>query len=692
VAEQAGFCGGVEKAVKCAEDAVMDGPLYCLGPLAHNERLLEKLGNMGVIFVNDLADVPQGATVMIRSHGVRPETIKEAESIGLKVIDSTCVFVKKLQMLVAKLVNDGKQVVILGDPLHPEILGVMGWGQDCPIVLTERGQTDGLDRLDPDKPVALVAQTTQRQDRLDELGEKLKAKVPAVEIYNTICKATSLRQETAESLAREVDLMVVVGGKDSANTRKLAEICRTVGVRTIAVTDADELDTLQLKGVRTVGITAGASTPDWTIKEVISKMENDEKNMDELQEEQVTAETPEEEVAVEATEEVVAAEEVTMDQAVQEFSVGDVLKGTVEQVSDEEVLVNIGYKSEGVLPRQEVILGADQTLSSVMQVGQEVEVAIKKVDDQEGKLILSTKSIERKQKWTELEAAFEAGTILTGRVREAVQAGMVVDLGGGYEGFMPGSLVDLRFVPDFSEFLGQEVTFKIIEMRREKEKLILSRKVVLEEEQAAVKDKILNALSPGDIIRGTVKRLTNFGAFVDVGGIDGLIHISEMAWNRIDNPGEVLSVGDEIDVKVIEVIPERDRIGLSLRQAQPDPWTEVDKKFNVGDVVEGKVTRAVDFGAFVELIPGVEGLVHISQLANYHVKQPSEVVEQGQIVKVKILDINTDSKRVSLSMREAAPRPKKEPHQQREVQQQPQDTGTGLTLGDVFGDLFKKDE
>ena len=664
-----------------AQQAAEKGPVYCLGPLAHNESLLTRLRQQGVVFVDDLAAVPDGAAVLIRSHGVRPEIHEEAKRRQLQVLDATCVFVNKLQSLVKQLVDEGKQVVILGDPHHPEIQGVMGWGDDKPIVLTDSGQLDILRRLDPKIPVALVAQTTQREDLLEKIGETLKAKVPVVEIYNTICKATVLRQEAARSLARTVDVMVVVGGKDSANTGKLAELCRDAGVKTITVTEAHELDTSQLQGARTVGITAGASTPDWTIKEVIGKMEN-EKNV-ELQEEQAAAEPQEQQVA---------AEEMSMDEAVQEFSVGDIVTGTVVQVSDDEVLVDIGYKSEGVLPRQEIIVGADQELSSVIQVGQVVEVAVKKVDDQEGKVILSRKAIERKQKWTELEKAFEEGTVLTGVVKEAVQAGMVIDLGGGYEGFMPGSLVDVRFIPDFNEFLNKEVSFKVIEMRREKEKLILSRKQVIEEEATQVKDKILNELKPGQIIRGTVKRLTNFGAFVDVGGIDGLIHISELAWHRVDNSGEVLSVGDEIDVKVIEVIPERERIGLSLRQALPDPWTEVAKKFKAGDVVEGKVTRTVDFGAFVELIPGVEGLVHISQLANYHVKQPSEVVEQGQSVKVKILDINTDSKRVSLSMREASPRPKKE--QTREVQQQPQDTGTGLTLGDVFGDLFdlKKDE
>lgn len=410
-------------------------------------------------------------------------------------------------------------------------------------------------------------------------------------------------------------------------------------------------------------------------------MENEKVN-EEIQDEQVTEESQQEQVSV---------EEITMNQAVREFSVGDVVKGIVVQISEDEVLVDIGYKSEGVLPRQEMILAADQELSSVIRLGQEVEVAVIAADEQEGKIILSRKTIERKQKWAELEHAFENGTVMSGRVKEVVQAGMVVDLGGGYEGFMPGSLVDVTFVPDFNVFLDEKVFFKVIEIRREKEKLILSRKQVLEEEAAVLKDRILNALKPGQVIRGTVKRLTNFGAFVDVGGIDGLVHISEMSWSRIDNPGEVLSVGEEIDVKVIDVIPEKDRIGLSLRQAQPDPWIRIARQFKPGDVAEGKVTRIVDFGVFVELAPGVEGLVHISQLASHHVKQASEIVQQGQLVKVKILDINTDAKRVSLSMREAAPSPKKE--HVKEVQQ-PQDTGTGLTFGDVFGNLFalKKDK
>jgi 4-hydroxy-3-methylbut-2-enyl diphosphate reductase len=654
------------------------------------------LAEEGVIFVDSLEAVPDGATVLIRSHGERPEVFARAEEKKLTVINATCPFVQKLQQLVAQLVREGQQVIIVGDSKHPEIQGVLGWGQDRPLVLQNSSELAKLHSLDRSRPVAVVAQTTQQVSILEEIVEKLKRVVPVVNIYNTICKATALQQEAARKLAQVADVMIVIGSKSSSNTRKLGEICRAAGARTIEIAAATELDTAQLQGVRTVGITAGASTPDWLIKEVIGKMENENNKVEVT--EQTVEETPVEEPPVveesnvleeaPAAEEAPVAEDVSMDQAVKNFAKGDVVKGTVVQVSDDEALIDIGYKSEGVLPRQELILAAGQPVSAVLQPGQEVEVTIKNIDEQEGRVLLSHKKLMRKQRWAELKAAFNEGKVLTGVVKETVPAGMVIDLGCGYEGFMPGSLVDIRYIPDFSEFLNQEVSFKIIEMRKEREKLILSRKQVLEEEAEKRKQEVLQSLQPGQIIRGTVKRLTSFGAFVDVGGIDGLVHISEISWQRIDTPGDVLNVGDEVEVKVTEVIPERERIGLSLRQAQPDPWTQIDKKYKVGDIVEGKVTRTVDFGAFVELISGVEGLVHISQLANYHVKQTTDVVQQGDVVKVKILDINPEAKRVSLSMREAAPRPKREYH----PQPQTQDSGTGVTLGDVFGDLFNRDK
>jgi 4-hydroxy-3-methylbut-2-enyl diphosphate reductase len=772
VAEKAGFCSGVKKAVESALKEAENGPVYALGLLAHNEELIKWLAKKGIIFVDDLNAVPEGAAVIIRAHGERSEVFEEARKKSLKIIDATCPYVRRLQELAARLVREGRQVVIAGNPDHPEIRGVVGWAEDKPLVLQDAKEENLLNKLDNKKPVSVLAQTTQQVSILNEIVEKLKETVPAVDIYNTICKATAMRQEAARKLAEMADVMIVIGSEKSSNTKKLAAVCRQTGTRTIQIATADELDTAQLQGVRTVGVTAGASTPDWLIKEVISKMENGNKSV-ELQggeqtaEEKVTEEQTAEEQAVEeqhtevqveeeqpaekqaaeepAAEEQVAEEESAveeaaeeqaaeeepaeeqtaeeqaekdlpaeaqapeeqsaegqeaeeqsmeeqpMEQAVKSLSVGDIVRGTVVQVSDGEALIDIGYKSEGVLPRHEIILSADQPVSAVLQPGQEIDVLVKRIDDSEGKAVLSRRELQRRERWDELEKAFQEGEVLSGIVKETVNAGMVIDLKDGYEGFMPGSLVDIRYIPDFKEFLNQEVSFKIIEMRKEKEKLILSRKQVLEEEAERKKQEVLNSLQPGQIISGVVKRLTNFGAFVDVGGIDGLVHISEISWHRIEHPSEVLKVGDEIEVKVTEVIPERERIGLSLRQAQPDPWTQVDEKFSIGDIVEGKVTRTVDFGAFVELIPGVEGLVHISQLANYHVKQTTDVVQQGEVVKVKILDINTKAKRISLSIKEALPRPRQDSEMQA---QKTQDSGTGLTLGDVFGDLFdlnKKD-
>lgn len=660
LARHAGFCRGVKLAVELAQEAARYGPVFALGELVHNEAVLQRLQEQGVSFVETLEQVPDRATVLIRTHGAVPEVFAEALRRELHVIDTTCVYVRRLQQLVAKLATEGKQVLIVGDAEHPEVRALSAWGRGQTVVVS---QVTELENIRLKTPLAVVSQTTQRRSIAGEIGEKLKASEPAVEIYDTICQATWRRQEAVRRLAPTVDVMVVIGSRQSANTLKLAEICRAAGAETIEVAGAAELDSGQLRGAKTVGVAAGASTPDWTMKEVIAKMET-EKDMSQQDEQMV-------------------AEQSAFAEVLRGFSVGEVVKGIVVRVTDEEVLVDIGYKSEGVLPRQEVSMEGGQSLPAIFHDGQELDLQVKEVDEQEGKITLSRLGIARKLKWAEVEKALQDGTVLSGRVKEATPAGLVVDLGGGLEGFMPGSMVDVRYIPDFKEFVNTEISFKVMELRREREKVILSRKQLLEEETSSRKEQILGSLQAGQIIRGTVRRLTTFGAFVDVGGIDGLVHVSEISWNRVEHPSQALKVGEEVEVKIIELVPERERIGLSIRQAQPDPWTEVARKFKPGDAVEGRITRLVNFGAFVELIPGVEGLVHISQLANHHVKQPSEVVSEGQDVKVKILDINTAAKRVSLSMREAAPRSKKEP-----VQQHVSDAAPALTLGDLFGDLF----
>lgn len=373
-------------------------------------------------------------------------------------------------------------------------------------------------------------------------------------------------------------------------------------------------------------------------------------------------------------------------QEVKTFEVGERARGKVAQIEDEHILVDIGYKTEAVLSRSEVYLEEDATLQDKFSLEMDIEVVVLRVNEEEGSINVSHRRVEKEKQWSTLENALENDEPLEGKVKEVVDAGVIVDLGAGIEGFMPGSLVDTGYIPDFSQFLGETLTFKVIEMNRDRNKVILSRKKVMEEEEESKKQEAVQNLEEGSLVKGVVRRLTDFGAFVDVGGIDGLVHISEVSWERVEHPRDVLTVGEEIEVKVLEVIPERERVSLSIRKAQPDPWTDVSRKFNPGDIVEGKVTRLVNFGVFVELMPGVEGLVHISQVADHHVKHPSEVVKEGEKIKVKVLDLRPEEKRISLSIKEAFTSSIAD---YKEKESDPEG-GSGVKLGDVFGDLFNE--
>lgn len=378
------------------------------------------------------------------------------------------------------------------------------------------------------------------------------------------------------------------------------------------------------------------------------------------------------------TEETFSAEEARV------YRPGDIITGKVVLVEDDQVLFDIGYKSEAVLPRNEVFLEGETTLKEKYSEGEEIDLLVLKIEQQDEKIIVSKKRLDRERRWKELEEAVESGLTMKGIVKEVVPAGIIIDLGCGIEGFMPGSLVDVRYIPDFQQFLGQEFSFNVIELNRDRDKVIVSRKQMLEKEIAKQKKETIENLKVGEIINGTVKRLTDFGAFVDVGGIDGLVHISEVSWQRVGHPQDVLKVGKQVDVKVLEVIPERERISLSIRQAQPDPWVTAGQQFSAGDIIKGKVTRIVNFGAFIELIPGVEGLVHISQMADFHVKHPSEIIQEGEEIEAKILDINIENKRISLSIKKARPAPRDYSAHSMQGESENQN----VTLGDVFGDLF----
>lgn len=663
VAARAGFCKGVKDAMEVALKAARQdkGPGTCtLGPLVHNQDVVQFLKEKGVPCFETPEEIPKGWNVIVRTHGVGPEVLDKLIGNENCIIDATCPIVKHVQTTAAEQSQKGRQVIIVGDPKHPEVVGIQGWAAENALVVQEE---DNLPLEDIQEDAVIIAQTTFVPEKYKKIVNKIKEKYPLVKVYDTICKSTVLRQKEAVNLARQVDMMLIIGSSSSSNTNKLARLCRDIGTNTYQIASSDEIaDIIGWAGIRRVGVTAGASTPDWTIKEVIGKMENKEPEVLEQQGE-------------------------TYEEGVKGFDVGDQVEGKVVQVNPEEVLVDIGYKSEGILPISEIYLKPDEAPEDAIKPGDVIEVLVKKVDDEEGTVILSKKSLDKKNAWHNLEKAMEEKTTLNGRVKEAVQAGIIVDMGAGLEGFMPGSLVDTKYIPDFKEFLGKDVDFKVIEINPEKLKVILSRKLVLEEKVEGKKKETMENIKEGEIITGEVKRLTDFGAFVDVGGIDGLVHISEISWKRIDHPRDVLKVGEEVKVKVLEVIPEKERIGLSLRQALPDPWSVVAAKFKPETIVDGKVTRLVNFGAFVELLPGVEGLAHISQLADFHVKHPQEVLQEGQELKVKILDINLGAKRISLSVKEA-----QDHRGNMESTMQDSDGGSGVTLGDVFGDLFDQDK
>lgn len=660
-AEHGGFCRGVKNALQITLRELSAGKkVTTLGPLVHNDNVTEFLLTKGVTSAVKPDELEDG-TVIIRTHGASPDLLEFLQgNKNLQVINATCPFVSRVQLLAKSYSQKGYRVLIYGDIHHPEVQALLGWaGERAAIINPERAEIP--ENLTSSSKAVLISQTTQREEKFSEAAEALKIICPNIEVHNTICKATMLRQDAAANLASTVDLMLVVGDVQSSNTRKLTQVCREIA-KTHQITGAGDISGDWLVGIKKVGVTAGASTPPWTIKEVMVKMENG--NLE------------------------ARTDDVSTEKEGKEYQTGEVITGKVVSIQDDQVLLDIGEKSEAVLPKSEVFLEGEAALKDKFSEGEDLDLLVLKIDQDDDQITVSLKRLERERRWKELEGAVESGLTMQGKVKEVVPAGIIIDLSSGIEGFMPGSLVDVRYIPDFQTFLNQEFSFKVIELNRERDKVILSRKQMLEEDMERQKKETIEGLNAGQIMTGTVKRLTDFGAFVDVGGIDGLVHISEVSWQRVGHPQDVLTVGEQVEVKVLEVIPERERISLSIRQALPDPWSKISNEFAVGENIKGHVTRIANFGAFVEIIPGVEGLVHISQMADFHVKHPSEIIKEGEEVEAKILDINIENKRISLSIKKA--RPAAKDYSAHNVQAEAENQN--VTLGDIFGDLFNRDK
>ncbi len=624
IAAHAGFCMGVRRAVEAALRVAEAGTPSCtLGELIHNPEVVDMLRKRGVPPIDE-AEQAAGRQVLIRSHGVAPQVLETLKAAGTQVLDLTCPFVDKLHRIVAEESGPDCPVILLGEKAHPEVQGTAGWARGPVYVLSREEE---LASLPPMAQALVVAQTTFPPARWERMTERLLQRIPDAKLRYTICSATQTRQQEAEELAGRADAMIVVGGRHSANTRKLYDTCKRLCERTILVERAAEIP----PGFANIysefiGITAGASTPDGSLKEVVTRMIDKEQQVLTNQEDAQNSFMAE------------------VDATLVRIRPGQTVTGTVVQVTDDEVCVNIGYKSDGIIKRTELT-------QEDVKLGDELEVEVVKVNDGEGNVVLSQRNIVNRKAWDALMAKYEAGEYVDGVGKEAVKGGLIADV-EGVRAFVPASQLSQRYVEKIADFVGKDLKLKIIEVDKQKKRIVASRKAVMAEEAAAKKKEAWDKLQEGEIIHGIVRRLTDFGAFVDVGGVDGLVHITDLSWGRVKHPSEVVQPNQEIDVKVLGLDRERERIQLGYKQLQPRPWDNATEKYPEGSVVEGKVVRITDFGAFVELEPGLDGLVHISQCALTRVAKVEDAVQVGQIVRVKVLGVDPEKKRISLSIRQ----------------------------------------
>ena len=626
LARHAGFCFGVKRAMDIVLDTA-DGttkPIYTLGPLIHNEQVVKHLESKNVFVANSIDEIADDSTVIIRTHGVPKAYHDVLKNKNCNIIDATCPFVKKIHKIVHDNYEKGFDIIIVGDANHPEVIGINGWCNNSAKIIASVSE---LSEIDTKNDACIVVQTTFSTKIWHEIKNFVKTSCQTVHIFDTICSATEDRQAEAVNLSASVDTMVVVGGKHSSNTKKLVDICKGQCSNTYHIETVSELPNETWVN-RNIGVTAGASTPEWIIKEVISKMS--------------------EEKVMEVTDEISFAEE--LEKSLVNLKTGDVVKGVVIGITPTEVYVDLGSKADGIIPVGELSDDPSVSPEDIVKVGDEIDVFVVRVNDVEGTIKLSKKKLDIIAGQKKLESAVETQEILEGKVIDAVNGGVIV-LSNGTRVFVPARQAASKFVRELDTLVGTNVQFRLIEFNPRRRKIVGSIKSVSDEIVAKQLDEFWSTAEVGKEYTGTVKSLTNFGAFVDIGGIDGLIHISELSWGRVKHPSDVLKVGDTVKVFIIALDKEKNKISLGYKRAEDNPWEIIKTKIALDDVVKVKIVRIVSFGAFAEIIPNVDGLIHISQIANKHIDTVSSVLKVGDEVEAKVTELDLDSKKISLSMR-----------------------------------------
>ena len=668
LAETAGFCFGVDRAVNLVYSLVNDGKKVCtLGPIIHNAQLVGDLEQRGVKIIDSIDECPDGYMVVVRTHGVEKSVIDDIENKNIDYVDATCPFVKKIHRIVKKF-DSSVPVLVAGDVNHPEVIGIRSYCNGKSFVFKNDEELQKIlqnDYIDKNKKIICVSQTTFSLEEWKKCEKIIKKVCTNCGIFDTICNATADRQNEAYEISKKSDAMIVIGGRHSSNTCKLRDVS-SAHCRSFLIETADELKSIDLSPYNVIGVTAGASTPSVIIKEVLKSMSEEIKEKEvettsavteEVVETAETADKAVKEPAVKASADGEASFEELLNESFKENENSKVVTGTVVSITPTEVYVDVpGRKQTGVVAFNDLSAEPIDKCEDVVSVGDEIDLVIMKTDDQDGVLKLSKKLVDAQKGWDDIVAAKENDEILEGTVTQIIRGGVLVTT-KGTRVFVPASLSGVPRNQELDSIKGQTVRFKIIDINPARRRAVGSIKVVADAERKKKQDAVWATLEVGKKMTGTVKSLTSYGAFVDLGGIDGMIHISELSWSRIKHPSEVVKVGDTVEVTIKALDEETRKISLGFKNIEDSPWEIMKRDYPVGSVVDARIVSFATFGAFANILPTVDGLIHISQISWDRIQTPQDVLKIGDVVKAKIIDIDYDKKRVSLSIKELLDKP-----------------------------------
>ncbi|MDO4594334.1 MAG: bifunctional 4-hydroxy-3-methylbut-2-enyl diphosphate reductase/30S ribosomal protein S1 [Tissierellia bacterium] len=650
IAENSGFCNGVKLSVKKAYESLKNNKdAYSLGPIVHNPQQVKELEDLGlsVISEKEVSDI-KDSTIVTRAHGVKEEVKKDIVNNNNILIDATCPVLLNIYKTIQNYEKKGYKVIIVGDCNHPEIIAMASFANNS-IIINDEKQAKNI--MNASK-LFVVSQTTNRFEHFNNIAKIIEENNKDVVVKNTICNATKDRQKSCKDLSKRVDCMIVVGGFNSSNTNKLYQIANTYCKNVFRIETVKDLPLQKLSKFYTIGIIAGASTPDKIIEEVVSRMDNltNEEFMNSIED------------------------------SMKKIYPRDIVKGSVINVKDDEIFVDIQYRADGIVKLDEMTDEQKEDPKAHFNVGDEVDVYVIKLDDGEGNVSLSTRRVEGMKNWQKLLEEFDNNETIEAKITGYNKGGLTCQV-HGINGFIPASHIATYYVKNFKKFVGETWQLQILSVDERKRRLVLSRKDVIEEKLEEQWDK----LEEGQDITGKVARLTDFGAFVEIGDLDGLLHVSDISWNRISKPSDVLNVGDEIEVKILKLNKEKNRISLGLKQLQERPFEKYCNEHEIGETVKGKVVNLLNFGAFVELAEGVEGLIHVSEISWLHVEKPSDELNIGDEVEVKILSIDKEEQRIGLSIKALKPEPKRPERKPRKKVNRPKRT-VEKKQDDSFGD------